>query len=49
MSDKVLILEMSFPVTNDFVKKFSKSCCDWGQRKSPYDSDGQVKGSFKLI
>ncbi len=39
-------LEMSFPVTNDLVKMFNKKCCDWGQRKSPYDVEGQIRGNL---
>ena len=48
MSNK-LNLEMSFPITNEFVKTFSKRCCDWGQKKPPYDSQGQVKGSVSIF
>ncbi len=46
MSQKVITLEMYYPVTNDFVKKFSKTCCDWGQRKPPYDPDNNIKGIY---
>lgn len=46
MSDKTVVLEMEFPVTNNFIKKFSITCCSWGQRKPPYDSDGNVKGTL---
>ena len=41
---KKLTLEMTFPVTNDLIKGFSKSCCEWGQKKPPYDFEGQVRG-----
>lgn len=46
MSDKTVTVEMQYPVTNNFVRNISNSCCRWGQRKPPYDSDGQVKGIF---
>lgn len=41
-----LNLEMDFPVTNNFIKLFNKVACSWGQKKSPYDSDGQIRGNF---
>ncbi len=44
MSNKVVTVEMYFPVTNDFVKKCSRACCNWGQKKPPYDSDNKIKG-----
>jgi hypothetical protein len=42
-----LTLEMTFPVTNEMIKSFSKKCCDWGQTKPPYDPEGQVRGKVK--
>jgi hypothetical protein len=43
-SSQKLTLEMTFPVTNELIKSFSKSCCEWGQRKPPYDFEGQIRG-----
>jgi hypothetical protein len=40
------ILEMSFPVTNNFIKKFNKTCCFWGQKKTIYDAEGNIRGKI---
>ena len=39
-----LTLEMTYPVTNEMIMAFTKKCCEWGQTKPPYDSEGQVRG-----
>jgi len=41
---KYLKLEMEFPVTNECVKWFNGTCCGWGQKKTPYDAEGNIKG-----
>jgi hypothetical protein len=41
-------LEMDFPVTNTFIQSFNRLCCNWGQKKTFYDQEGNVKGIINL-
>jgi hypothetical protein len=36
--------EMQFPVTNKCIKWFNNTLCSWGQRKTNYDVEGNIKG-----
>ena len=35
---------IDFPSSNVFIQKFNNYFCSWGQRKTPRDIDGNVKG-----
>lgn len=45
MSNKVQYLEMDFPVTNEMIKCCDRLCCRWGQKKPPYDTEGNIRGA----
>ena len=44
-------LEMDFPVTNNCVKWFNHTFCNWGQKKTTYNKEGQIKGKniYKIL
>lgn len=37
-------LEMNFSTSNSCLRSFHKIFCSWGQRKTPYDVNKQIKG-----
>ncbi len=41
---KALKLDISFPSPNTCVRSFNRLLCNWGQRKYPYDANGNLKG-----
>ena len=41
---KALKLDISFPSPNTCVRSFNRLLCNWGQRKYPYDVNGNLKG-----
>jgi hypothetical protein len=46
MNKKSYNLEMQFPVTNTCIKWCRLTCCSWGQIKTYYDKDNQIKGKI---
>jgi ribosomal protein S6 len=42
--NQAIYSHMDFPVTNEAIKYFNFVCCSWGQRKLPYDLQGNIRG-----
>lgn len=42
-------MEMGLPVGNTSFQRCDRFCCSWGQRKSSYDKEGNLKGIIKSI
>ena len=36
--------DIDFESSNSFIRAFNRLFCNWGQRKVPYDVNGQIKG-----